>query len=213
MAEENREELEKKLEGVKGLTLPVNVTIEAKQRVLNVSELEEILKKAEIISQGQCHCRIDKGDDKCADPMDGCFGLDDFAREGIEKYGEKAVSLEEALEAMKRTYDAGFVHMAYAFKGRAKPDIVCSCCTCCCELLSVAAKIGYSDHIFESRYVSTYDEGMCRLCGTCVDRCQFGARTIENGRLAFDEDGCFGCGVCVNTCPGEAIALAERPTG
>ena len=207
--EKTPEELEKKLEGVKGITIPVNFTIEGKHRVLDLSELEEILRNAKVISQGECHCRKEKGDDKCKEPMDGCFGIDDFALEDIEKYGGKKISTEEALEAMERTHDAGLVHMVYSFDGKEEPDIVCSCCTCCCDLLGVAAKIGYSDHIFESRYISTHDEEKCKNDGICADRCQFDARNMSD-ILVYENDKCFGCGICVNTCPEGAITMVER---
>lgn len=117
MTEETREELEKSLEGVKGITIPVNVSIQGKQRILDMSELENILRNATVISQGECHCRKEK-ENNCIEPMDGCFGVDDMALEAIEKYGEKQITLEKALEAMERTYDAGLVHMATPLRER-----------------------------------------------------------------------------------------------
>jgi NAD-dependent dihydropyrimidine dehydrogenase PreA subunit len=209
--EETGEELEKELEGVKAVTIPVNFCIEGKHKVLDLSELETIFRNATVISQGECHCRKEMGDDKCREPMDGCFGIDDFAKDAIEKWGEKKTTVEEALEAMERTHDAGLVHMVYSFKGKEEPDIVCSCCSCCCGLLGVAAKIGFSDHVFESKFISTHDDEACQSCGTCGERCQFGARKILDDFLVYEKDKCFGCGVCVGTCPQDAIAMAERP--
>lgn len=196
--------------GTTGVTIPVNVTIEGKHRILDFSELEAILRNAEVISQGVCGCRKAKGEDACLPPMNGCFGIDEFAKKGIEEMGEKAITVDEALEAMRETYDAGLVHIIYTFKGNEEPNIICSCCTCCCDLLSVAARIGYEDRIFESRYISTHDKEKCRNCGTCVDRCQFSARGLTDGALIFESDKCFGCGVCVKTCPKGAIDMVGR---
>jgi electron transport complex protein RnfB len=207
---ENRKNPEKKLKGVKGVTIPVNFVIKGKHRVLDLSELERILRGAKLISQGECRCRKDKGEERCMEPLDGCFGLNEFAKEDIEEWGGKQITVEEALEAMRRTHDAGLVHMVYSFKGREDPEIICSCCSCCCDLLGAAAKIGFSDHIFESKYKSTHEAEKCRQCGTCENRCQFGARHIQDGILIFERDKCFGCGVCVTTCPESAIAMVER---
>ncbi|KYK31312.1 MAG: hypothetical protein AYK23_04020 [Candidatus Proteinoplasmatales archaeon SG8-5] len=201
---------EEAYDGTVGVTIPVNVTIEGKHRILDFSELEQVLRNAKVISQGECGCRKDRGDDACMPPMNGCFGIDEYARKGIEEMGERSITVEEALEAMRETYDAGLVHVVYTFKGNEEPNIVCSCCTCCCELLGVAAKVGYEDRIFESRYISTHDIDKCQNCGTCVDRCQFNARTLSDGKLVFDRGKCFGCGVCVKTCPAGAIDMAER---
>ncbi len=208
--EEAPGEQEKGLGGTTGVTIPVNVTIEGKHKILDMSELEEILRNAKVISQGLCGCRKDKGEDACNPPMNGCFGIDDFAKQAIEEMGEKQVTVEEALEAMKETYDAGLVHMVYTFKGNNVPNIVCSCCTCCCDFLNIASKVGFSSDIFESKYITTHDEEKCRHCGTCQERCQFGARSIQDDVLIFEEDKCFGCGICLKTCPEGAITMVER---
>ena len=83
--EESREELEKKLDGVRGITIPVNYKIEGKHRVLDFTELEMILRSAELISQSECQCRKGVGDEQCMEPMDGCFGLNAYAKDDIER--------------------------------------------------------------------------------------------------------------------------------
>ena len=46
-------------------------------------------------------------------------------------------------------------------------------------------------------------------CGICVDRCFFGALSIDEdeGRSVVDPDKCIGCGVCTITCDQEALKL------
>ena len=55
----------------------------------------------------------------------------------------------------------------------------------------------------------------CISCGTCVDRCFFGALSLseEEGKAVVDPDKCIGCGVCTMTCPEETLKLHryERP--
>jgi NAD-dependent dihydropyrimidine dehydrogenase PreA subunit len=203
-----REELEEKFVGkMVAVTIPVNVTIEGKQRIVEMAELEKILRDAEVISQSECYCRKTLGN--CIEPMDGCLSIGEAARDDI-KAGAKEISLEEALEAMERTSDAGLVHLAYVFEGKEEPEVICSCCSCCCHSMSAAVRFGYSGHVFESCFISTHDAGECRNCGTCAGRCQFHARELADSILLFDRDKCFGCGVCVKTCPTGAIEMTKR---
>jgi ferredoxin len=204
-----REELEKDIIGkMTAVAIPVDISIRSKQRILDLSELEKILKSATAISQAECGCREKVGN--CIDPMDGCLGVNDLAIEMIEEGDAKQITVEEALEAMKRTYEAGLVHMAYVFEGKDKVEYICSCCRCCCHSLSAAIRFGYEDHVFSSNYLAEQNEGKCKSCGTCVERCQFEARALIDGDLEFSQDKCFGCGLCVRTCPEEAISLVER---
>ena len=204
-----REELEDHTVGkMTAVTIPVNNSMVGTQRILDMSELENILKRATVISQEECGCRKRIGN--CIDPMDGCLGINDLAVELIEKDNAKQITLEEGLEAMQRTYDAGFVHMAYTFEGRDEIEYICSCCSCCCHSLSAAIRFGYEDHVFSSKYVACQDDDKCTSCGTCADRCQFKARALVDGNLEFLQDKCFGCGLCIDTCPEEAISMVDR---
>jgi ferredoxin len=204
-----RNELEKHYVGkMKAITLPVNISITGQQKVLSLKELEEILRNAKVISQNECSCRSKFG--HCIEPMDGCISIDEVALEDIEKYGDKQITVDEALAAFKRTYDAGLVHMVYIFEGQDKIGRICSCCSCCCHSLSAAIRFGYDDHVFSSKYIATQDNDKCMSCGMCAERCQFGARELVGEELEYSEKKCFGCGLCIETCSNDAIELVER---
>ncbi len=175
---------------------------------MDLSELEDILRSAEVISQGECDCRKKMGN--CIEPMDGCLCLDDEAVVDIEKFGAKQITVEEALEAMRRTHDAGLVHMAYVYDGQEKPWVICSCCRCCCHSLSAALRFGYSDHVIFSNKISSQDNELCNDCGACEDRCQFQARVMEDDTLIYTPEKCAGCGLCLSDCPNEAITMKDR---
>jgi Pyruvate/2-oxoacid:ferredoxin oxidoreductase delta subunit len=209
-----KEELENEYINVMtAITVPVNVQIEGQQRILDITETKRILRNAELIAIGQCGCRTRVKN--CDGPVDVCIALDNLANDEINRGLATKTSLEQALQALERAHNAGLVHMAYTFKENEKPDYVCSCCSCCCHSLSALVRFSMPEalhHVLTSDYVAVTNSETCTDCGTCVDRCQFKARHLENGTLVFEEGKCFGCGVCVSTCPTKSISLTKRPT-
>jgi Pyruvate/2-oxoacid:ferredoxin oxidoreductase delta subunit len=204
-----REELERNyINKMTAKTIPVNTSFSGEQKILEMKELEELIKSAKVLSQEECSCRKKMGN--CIEPMDGCIGIDDDAVESIEKYGAKRITADEALESLKRTYNAGLVHLAYVFKGKDKVERICSCCSCCCHSLSATIRFGYSDHVFSSKYISSHDSEKCVNCGSCVDRCQFSARELVDDDLVYHMDKCFGCGLCIEGCSENAIRMIGR---
>jgi NAD-dependent dihydropyrimidine dehydrogenase PreA subunit len=204
-----RDELEEEYIGtMTAVTVPVDIRITGQHRVLDLNEVEQILKKANTISLGDCGCRTRV--QKCDAPLDVCVGLDRKAEKMIQNGQAKKVSQKDALEALKRSHDAGLVHIVYTFKDGERPEYVCSCCSCCCHSMSAIVRFGLPDAVVSSKYVAIQEPETCVNCGVCVDRCQFGARVRENGKVTFNEVQCFGCGVCISTCPTGSISLTKR---
>ena len=205
-----KEELmEQVIDKVTPVTVPVNIAIHGKQTILNLSSVEDILRKADVIAVQECGCRAKLH--KCDKPLDVCLTLDSRARDSM-KEGSRRVSLAQALVVLRRSHEAGLVHMAYTFKGSEKPDVICSCCSCCCHSLSAVVRFGIPDHVVASEYIAENNSETCSNCGTCVERCQFHARQLVDDKLAFNQAKCFGCGLCVTTCPTKSIKLIRRST-
>ena len=53
------------------------------------------------------------------------------------------------------------------------------------------------------------DTDKCIGCGTCADKCSFGAITIRNGKAEVNPLLCEGCSVCEYVCPVGAMKLEE----
>jgi len=192
------------------VTVPVNVQVDAEHRVYDLSEMRAILGKAGRIVLQECGCRKDHRN--CDHPLDTCLALDSAAEDSLKdsKFNPREVDLDQALEALKRSHEAGLVHMAYTMKGDDAPTIICSCCICSCHTLAGLIRYGVHAQVLTSRFIAEDDETKCVRCGACVDRCSFLAREMVDGELRYDETRCFGCGLCVSTCPGSAISLVER---
>lgn len=193
----------------RAITIPVNTIIEAEHKVYDVSEMEKILREARRISVSNCGCKTEYGN--CDAPRDVCLGLDEEADRVLKTYKDaKELSIEEALDVLKRSHAAGLVHMAYIMEGDDKPGIVCSCCPCCCHTLGGLLRYGIHTQVLTSDYVAKDDREKCTACGTCASRCVFEARKMEEDELVYDESRCYGCGLCVSTCPTQTISMIPR---
>ena len=194
----------------KAVTVPVNVKIEAEHRVLDLSRIEEILRDVELLVLQDCGCKTMRGN--CNAPRETCISLDAAAEDALKdtRYNPRVVTLDEALEALRVSHEAGLVHMAYTMEGDEYPSPICSCCPCCCHTLSGLLRLGLAPVILTSDKVAVNDSERCTNCGTCVSRCVFRARMMVDGLMAYDPAKCFGCGLCVSTCPANAIMLARK---
>jgi len=200
-------EIKKQLDRYIGRVIPVQTAVEARQRVLDTSAVEMLLRGAEAIAVEDCWCRKNYGN--CDGPLDVCLSLNDTARRFVAEGWSRPVSLEEALDTLRRTHQAGLVHMTYEERGQ-PPELICSCCSCCCHHLVGLLRYGYTDTTVRSDLMATHDPDLCTACGVCVERCHFGAWGIESGVVRFLEGNCFGCGLCASECPAGAIALVSR---
>jgi len=193
------------------LTVPVNVEIEAEHLVLNLENVTQILSNARTISVMDCNCRVKRGN--CDAPVNTCIDMNETAERNITNGVSREITLDEALDILEKTHEAGLVHMALGQGEFYEPGVinsVCSCCSCCCSILSGILRFGLAPHLLTSQAISVTDASACTDCGDCVDRCQFGAREMVDGSLSFNPDLCFGCGLCVSTCPTNAITLVDK---
>ena len=192
------------------VTIPVDIAIKGGHMVLDLERVEELLREADLLTIQDCDCRSNRGN--CNAPLDVCISLNEEAEMMLKngRYNPRRATLEEALNALRRSHEAGLVHMAYTLEGDDRPNVICSCCSCCCHTLSGLIRFRLAKHVVTADKVAETDSDSCTDSGQYVERCQFGARRMVDGKLIYDPEQCFGCGLCITTCPSGAIKLVER---
>lgn len=187
--------------------VPVGEALDARQWVLPTEQVIEFLRSARSYALTPCACRSRY--QRCDNPLEVCFLLDDAADQSVDDGTARHVSLEEATVVLRQANEHGLVHLTI-YEPEHRVGAVCSCCSCCCHDLQFLRVYGRSDLVAHSEYVAQTDVETCTQCGACVERCVFGARVWQEDRLIFDAGACHGCGLCVTDCPAGATVLALR---
>jgi len=126
------------------------------------------------------------------------------------KGGVKFLSVDETKEWLKYWDDKGMVHMIMNYGGQTGG--ICNCDYPDCLIIRYRLDYNMNQCLIRSHYVPVVDFELCTGCGTCVQRCQFGAIKFEitMDRPNIDLYRCFGCGVCETGCPTSAISLEDK---
>jgi ferredoxin len=158
-----------------------------------------------------CPCRMAR-ENPCL-PLDVCIIIGEpFVNFLLEHQADHVhqITSDEAVSIIEAEDKRGHVHHAF-FKDAMLERFyaICNCCSCCCGAISTH-KNGIP-MLISSGFVCQPNAALCVGCGSCVEKCQFDALKIQDGRVVVDVAACMGCGICVNTCPQNAMTL-ERMT-
>lgn len=69
----------------------------------------------------------------------------------------------------------------------------------------------YKDYYGAQKAVINYEK--CDSCGICLEKCRFGAITLNSGQHKINEYACEGCSVCHFVCPQNAITMIDDIAG
>jgi ferredoxin len=194
-----------------GERILINERIESTSQAVPYDFVTEMLKDADLIALAECYCRLsmEMAGQPCEHEKETCFLFNEGARNLIEIGVARQVSVEEALEIVRRCETEGLVHNISNAKGEA--SFLCNCCPCCCPILK-GMQSGLTNVGQPSRYLARIDRELCQVCGTCLEVCYINALKIEDGELSFDPDLCLGCGLCASRCPDQAVSMVLRDT-
>jgi electron transport complex protein RnfB len=193
-------------------TIPIEQTVEHEQAIATYDDLKKVIETiGGPIAVAECICR--KGTDMLGEPCkktelrESCFSFRTAAKVYIEKGLGREISKEEALEILEKAQEDGLVLQP----GNSQhPMNLCTCCGCCCGVLSHQSKLEEPAQFFATNYYAKVDPEECIGCGNCEERCNMNAVHVEDAVAVVNLARCIGCGVCVPTCTSEAIKLYKK---
>jgi Pyruvate/2-oxoacid:ferredoxin oxidoreductase delta subunit len=186
--------------------IPVSKKISYGMEIFPYEECVEILKRAKKIALGKCQCRLSA--QKCDAPLDVCIMLDGWADFVVDRGLARPIKIEEAIDALERSEEAGLVHTTTNTKKHV--PYICNCCSCCCYMLRGVTELGRRD-LASSSFVADVDEDICIGCEECINICKFeGIELNDKGVVRVIQENCLGCGICASVCPEDALSMVQR---
>lgn len=190
--------------------IPGEEEIRASFNILPHERLSTYIDKAGCITVSTCYCRhyADLTGQGCTKHKDVCLSLGDAANFALEQGFGRPVTSQEAKTILRRSREAGLVHITNNTSGRI--DFICNCCICHCHILRnmKESRNGFSA---TSSYIVRVDQDSCQGCKTCLERCPMGAFSMSDDVAERDAEKCIGCGLCVSICPAESLEMVLRP--
>ena len=181
------------------------------QVAMPYERISGLIEKGKAFAVNDCICKKEKEllGHRCDKPMEVCLAIAPVP--GIfdnHPMGARPISKEEAYEVLRKSEEAGLVHLTSNFEHG--HIYICNCCGCCCGVLRSINEMGISNAV-NAHYYAAIDGDACVSCGLCKDeRCQIGAIEESDGAYQILQDRCIGCGICISTCPSDAIRLMRK---
>ncbi|RJP70746.1 MAG: 4Fe-4S dicluster domain-containing protein [Candidatus Abyssobacteria bacterium SURF_17] len=177
--------------------------------VFPYERVSKFIDEADYLALSVCYCRHEQEllGKSCGRPKDVCLQFGPFARYVVERGFGRKITKEEAHKVLAVSEEAGLVHLSDNTQKHI--NFICNCCGCCCGILGGITRLHKPHSVATSHFVLEIDADTCSACGACVDRCHFGALTV-NEVAEVDPDKCLGCGLCNMVCPTESLKMRRR---
>ncbi len=201
-------------------TIPVNQSIPVEHNVATYDQIRALVAEARgpfVVLKCICrqHRALKNRPCKQTSRLETCLAMDDMAAMVARRNHGREVSREEALAILHQNEDDGLVLQPANAR---RPEFVCSCCGCCCGMLSLQKMLPHPLDFWTSSFRAEIDGSTCKSCGKCVSRCQVGGvelaapkgRTRSKSPARINPSRCIGCGLCVTTCPSHSLRLTQR---
>ena len=193
--------------------LPATPSFEPESHAVFPFEMmEEVIKKVKVIALVHCPCRATAqliGKKRCDHSLENCIKYDELAEYLIDKGIGKEITKQEALEVIRKSEEAGLVHLVDNAREGIKHT--CNCCGCCCwSVGTIRRKKIPRDILMATYFLRETDQERCTGCGACIDICPINVIRMEGDFPVVDKEWCIGCGVCAVPCPTSAVKLVRK---
>ena len=196
-------------------TIPIAKSIQPQHHVSTFDEVTMLLQQAEApFAIFECICRKKKalGGEPCqvTNRKETCFATGSMAQAVLRNGIGREITLDASLSILDENQKQGLVLQP---SNTEKAEFICSCCGCCCGMLSMQKSLPKPVDFWASNYYAAADTDACNGCGNCEKRCQVGAARVseQKQKTSVDVNRCIGCGLCIPTCPQKAISLQKKP--
>jgi Fe-S-cluster-containing hydrogenase component 2 len=186
--------------------------------VLDYEKATEVIKTASHIGIGVCYCRhkMEHVNQACDAPMEICMTFNDTASSLIKHGYARQVDVNECLSLLEVAKAHNLVQ--FGDNVQKKVAFICNCCSCCCEALVAARKVGPSLAINSSGFICKIIEEDCIGCSKCMEVCPVEAISMVSKNSSNKKEkiarlipeNCIGCGVCARVCKVDAIQMNPR---
>ena len=195
-------------------TIPVNRSVPVEHAVATYDQIRSVVDASPgpfVVLPCICRRSTAMRNKPCAKTArdETCLAFGDMARMVLRRRHCREVTRDEVLAILRQNEDDGLVLQPANAR---QPEFVCSCCGCCCGMLSYQKALPNPVDFWASAYHAEVSAAACSQCGTCLSRCQVGAVTLtgRSGEAKINPGRCIGCGLCVTTCPSEAVRLMRK---
>ncbi len=191
--------------------IPVGQTLDSRSAVVDADLMEEMLAEHELFGMlNVCQCRQSRHftDKRCrkAGVEDGCLIFGSFAHKSIDRGRGRRLDRHEMRDLVAQRREQKLVFLAGNVSADS-PNVICTCCECCCHLLQTVNEWGGHNWLAAPRYLAAVDDELCDHCGLCRPACGTRAHEVRKKVHTYQRDRCIGCGNCLQTCPQKAIIL------
>jgi electron transport complex protein RnfB len=197
-------------------TIPVGKSIPLQSKVSTFDQVSGLVQRAKppfvVLS---CICRNNKllQDEPCkvTNRKETCLAFSNMGEASLRFGIGREITRDEVVSILEMNEKDGLVPQP---SNTEEAEFICSCCGCCCGILSTHRSLPKPLDFFASNFHSVVDTNACDGCGVCETRCQVGAIKVppETPIATVDLRRCIGCGLCVTTCKKQAISLHNKPT-
>jgi ferredoxin len=188
-------------------------------RVLDYERASAVLSGARKIGVGTCYCRhkMRHVGRACSAPLEVCLTFDGTAESLIRHGNAREIDQVEGLDLLQKCREQNLLQFGENVQGGV--SFLCNCCSCCCESLIAARKLGHLHPVHSTNFITRIRRDLCSGCGRCADACPVEAVALVSAnsprqrwqrRAILAPARCLGCGVCVRVCRSGALSLVPR---
>lgn len=195
-------------------TIPIEASIPASHDVMEYDDVRRHINNTEgPIFIVECICRKKSGmmGEPCKQTKrtETCMVFGDIAKMLLKFSKGREVSRDEALGIIRENQREGLVLQAYNVQ---HPEVICSCCGCCCGMLGVQKMLPNPKIFSTSSYRAVIDPAKCIGCRLCDKKCQVNALYFDKKKkkVRVKDKRCIGCGNCVPVCRAGALTLVKK---